>query len=217
MQYAAGRMKGASKGSITGVQINEMIKAFTSSREAVFGRAEIPEYSVQFSGKDANEIRESLSGQGRIRVEEGRVTLFNLLDNIRRQAQRLFAGAAAREGQTDFTRLASNFEIRGGKILLSGLLLESPASVVEGAGEVGFDQDLSFDLVTDVTGDLAARLGGKPDSSGKARLRVPVKVRGSMNSPQVYPDVAGMAKERALEKARGLFDSLLKKKTEPPK
>lgn len=64
-----------------------------------------------------------------------------------------------------------------------------------------------------MTGRLAARFNSKPDAAGVAHLRVPVKVRGTLESPKVYPDVAGMVKAAAVEKAKGLIGSFLKGRT----
>ncbi len=217
MRYAAGRLEGASSGSVTGVRIEEMLRSFTSTSDAMYGLAEIPEYSLRFAGKNSQEIMQSLTGNGQLRVEEGRITLFNLLDVIRRQAQRLLGGETPRPGETDFTRFRSRFDIRGGEILLSGLRLESPVSDVTGSGLVGFDHRLSFDLATEITGDLASKLGGRPDPGGVARVVVPVKVSGTVESPRVYPDISAIVRQRVTEKAKGLFESLFKKKAEEPK
>ena len=92
-------------------------------------------------------------------------------------------------------------------------MLKNAASSVSGQGRVGFDHSMEFDLITGISGSLAARLGGRPDASGQAQLRVPVKVRGTLEAAKVYPDVAGMAKAQAVERGMGLLDSFIKKRT----
>jgi uncharacterized protein involved in outer membrane biogenesis len=215
VSFNGSRFKGNSNGSIAGVQINEMLGAFTSAEDAVFGRAEIPEYRIQFTGENAQQIRDSLKGQGRITLEDGRVTLFDLLGTIQQHVGKLLTGESPAEGATDFIRFASRLQIHNRQILVPELVLENSSSQVSGQGYVGFDKVMRFDLVTNVTGDLATKLSGKLGGAGRNQLRVPVKVRGTVNSPRVYPDVGRMATEQAVEKATGLLKSLFKKKEDP--
>jgi hypothetical protein len=91
---------------------------------------------------------------------------------------------------------------------LSGVVLDSPALKLTGGGAIGFDQSLNFDLQAQVTGapaQLVNRLARR--EPGEAAM-VPVKVAGTVNSPQVRPDV----KKMATGAVEGLFKSLFKKK-----
>ena len=203
---------GESSGSITGVRIEEMLRAFTSTKESVSGLAEIPEYRLHFAGKNAAELRNSLTGAGVISLRDGKVALFDLLGTVEAKLNSMLGGDSGKPGTTDFLKLASRFEIKNGQMTFSDLALQSSSSTVSGQGYAMFDQALSFDLMTDTTGGLATRFGGKSDAAGVAHLRVPVRVRGTVESPKVYPDVTGMAKAAAVDKAKGLIDSFLKKR-----
>ena len=219
-QYSRQGIRGESRGTISGVRVEELTRVFTTAKDPVFGRAEIPEYELFFAGKNAAELRQSLRGSGSIRLEEGRVAVFDLLGTIESKVERILSGDTGKPGETDFLKMAAKFEIKDGQILFTELALQNLSSTVSGQGFATFDHALSFDLVADMTGGLASRFGGKPDSEGVARLRVPVRVRGTLDSPKVYPDIGGMAKSAAVEKARGLLDSFLKKRqgeTDRPK
>jgi len=217
MRYDGRGLHGASEGSISGVRIEELLAAFGSSKQTVSGRAEIPKYELRFAGRNAAEIRDSLEGAGEVRLEEGRIALFDLLATIQRAASRLLAAEAPAGGETRFSRLQSNVEIRRGQVVVRDILFENPVSDVKGQGRFGFDGSLDFSLAVNVTGKLADRLGGKPGAGGKPVLRVPVKVSGTTSAPKVYPDVGGVVKQRMVEKATGLLESLFKKKAEAPK
>jgi len=215
-RYDAGRLSGQSSGSISGVKIEEMLRAFTAAKDPLSGMAEMPEYRIQFAGTNAVQIRDSLSGNGRILVQDGKVALFDLMGTIEARLKSVLGGDAGKAGATDFLKLSTRFEIKNGRVILPDLVLENSSSNVTGQGYFGFDNALNFDLKTDITGGPAARLGGRPDSAGVAHLRVPVKVGGTLESPKVYPDVAGMAKATAVEKAKGLLDSFIRRRTESP-
>jgi len=212
-RFDGSRIQGQSSGSIGGVRIEELLQTFTKTKNSVSGMAEIPQYNLRFAGKDANQIRDSLAGSGNIRLQQGRVTLFDLLGSVENKIKNVMGGETTASGATDFIGFDSRFEVKNGQLFLSDILLKSASSSVSGRGRVGFDHSMEFDLVTGITGGLAARLGGRPDAAGQAQLRVPVKVRGTLEAAKVYPDVAGMAKAQAVERGMGLLDSFIKKRT----
>jgi uncharacterized protein involved in outer membrane biogenesis len=212
-RFDGSRIQGQSSGSIGGVRIEELLQAFTTTKNSVSGMAEIPKYNLLFAGKDANQIRDSLAGDGSIKLQQGRVAMFDLLGSVENKIKNVMGGETTASGATDFIGFDSRFQIRNGQLLLSDILLKNASSSVSGQGRVGFDHSLEFDLITGISGSLATRLGGRPDASGQAQLRVPVKVRGTLEAAKVYPDVAGMAKAQAVEKGMGLLDSFLKKRT----
>ena len=212
-RYDGARLAGQSRGSIIGVRIEQMLRALTATKDPVSGLAEIPQYRLQFTGKNARELRNSLVGGGEISLRDGKIALFDLLGSIEMKLKGALGGDTGKQGTTNFLKLTSRFEIANGQVTLPNVVLQNSSSSVGGQGYFKFDHALSFDLTTDVTGGLAARFNGKPDAAGVAHLRVPVKVRGTLESPRVYPDVAGMAKAAAVEKAKGLLDSFLKRRT----
>ena len=208
LSYARSRVRGASSGKISDVDINEMMSSLTSAEDKVSGKAAIPEYSLRFAGTDADQIRNSLAGTGSLTLEEGNIGAFNLLGTIQKHADKLLGGDSSEPGETEFTRLSSNVEIKGGQVHLTNIVIESPAFDVAGDGYFTFEKELHFDLQTSVEGALAASLGGRPDSAGNTTTTVPVRVRGTVDSPKVYPDVKCIA----IDKAKGLLDSLFKKR-----
>jgi uncharacterized protein involved in outer membrane biogenesis len=212
-RFDGSRTQGESRGAITGVRIEELLSAFSSSKNTLSGRADISEYSLQFSGANADQIRASLAGSGTIRLTEGRVAMFDLLGSIESKIRNVLAGGGGSAGSTDFATLDSRFDIRNNQLLLSDILLEAPAASVTGKGTVGFDHSLEFDLDAAIAGGLASKLGAKPEAKGQTGIKVPVKVRGTLESAKVYPDVAGMVKEKVVERTKGLLDSFVKKRT----
>jgi hypothetical protein len=207
VQLDGSRVQGESSGAIRGVEIGQMLAAFTEAKGKASGIAEAPEYQVKFAGQNAAEVRQSLSGQGVVTLDKGRFAVFDLLASIERRVTKVLTGEAPAEGETDFTRFRTGFRIAGGKIFLEPLALENNSSQTSGQGFLTFDQELSLDLETTVTGRLAALLGGKPDASGNVQATVPVKVRGTVRAPKVYPDLGQIVSRRA----KGLMDRLLSK------
>lgn len=218
VRYDGTRVQGESSGAIRGVEVGQMLAAFTEAKGKASGIAEIPEYELKFAGRNASEIRNSLNGQGVVTLDKGKFAVFDLLGSIERHVGKMLSGETPAAGETDFTKFRSGFQVAGGKFQLSGLALENAKSKTTGQGYLTFEQEMSLDLETLVTGQLATLLGGKPDSTGQIQAMVPVKVRGTVLSPKVYPDLGRMVRGRATEAATGLLDRLLKpKKTSEPK
>ena len=205
VSYADGHIEGRLGRSISGVEIDELVSALTTAHDKISGRVAMPQFEVRFAGSDAESLRNSLRGSGRLTLEEGNISLFNMLATHEKHANKLLGGEESGEGETEFTRLESDLEIRDQRLLVNGLVIESPAAVIRGQGSVTFDQALSFDLQTTVEGGLAATLGARPDAEGKQQATVPVKVRGTVDSPKVYPDIGRIVKD----KAKRLLDSFL--------
>ncbi|HOQ45007.1 MAG TPA: AsmA family protein [Bryobacteraceae bacterium] len=198
-------LSGSSRGSIRNVDINELAGAFTTAEGKIYGVAEIPTYSVKFSGKNADQIRDSAAGAGKLTVTKGRIAALDMLASIQRALNQSGDSAA---GETPFTTLVSDLNIGQRRLDLSGVLLDSPALRLAGRGWIGFDQSLDFDLearVTGATARLVSQVTRRPQTDEAA---IPVKVTGTVNSPHVRPDV----RKLATGAAESLFRSLLKGK-----
>ncbi|MCP5111196.1 MAG: AsmA-like C-terminal region-containing protein, partial [bacterium] len=208
--YSAPNLLASSSGSIAGVQVNELLGAFTTAEDAVYGVATIPGYSISGSGKDAEELRNALTGKGSIDVAEGRVALFDLVGTIERHAKKLLGGETAAEGETSFVRLSSKFDIGGQRINLSDVRLEGKSANVRGQGYITFDQELNLDLNAGIRGSVAKLVGGAPDGDGVPVAAIPVTIRGTVESPKVRPAIGKIAVKKAL----GLFESLFQKEEE---
>ncbi len=203
--YNGKKFLGASTGSIAGVEINQLLATFFSTSDAVFGRGEIPSYTLRFSGSNAAQIRNSLAGEGRISLGEGHIALFDLIDSINRQANKLLSPKPVAAGATNFLRFQTGFEIRNGHVIFPDPLLESAASEITGKGYVTFDKQLHFDLTAKVRGELARLLQSVSGSPGGAEVSVPLTIRGTLDDPVVRPDTARLAVGGAL----GILDRLL--------
>ena len=207
LSYGNSAVQGSSSGRIADVDINEMMSALTSATDKISGTVAVPQYNLRFAGADADQIRNSLGGSGKLTLEEGEISAFNLLGTIQKHADKLLGGDSSEPGETEFTTLSSDFEIRNQQVHLTNILLDSSASDVTGQGHFTFEKELNFDLQATVQGALAAALGGKPNSEGTTVASVPVKVRGTVDSPRVSPDIGRIVGD----KVKGVLDSIFKR------
>jgi hypothetical protein len=188
------RLRGASAGAVTQVDIEELLRCFTSVDKALFGRGEIPQYRLSFAGTGADQLRASLAAAGSVRLTEGRIAMFDLVGTIRQHIQKLLGGDEAAAGQTDFATFESRFEIRDEKLHLSDLRLASASIETTGGGHVTFARELNLDAVAVLRKDLVPTVVGK-FLPGRAGSKVPLRVRGTTDKPKVRPDLGRMMKE----------------------
>jgi uncharacterized protein involved in outer membrane biogenesis len=113
VRYDGNRFQGGTSGAISGVRIEELLNAFTTSKDKAFGRAEIPSYRLSFAGRDAVEIKNSLNGNGKVALEEGRIAMFDMVNTIQGNLNKALGGSQPAAGETDFARFASSVEIGG--------------------------------------------------------------------------------------------------------
>ncbi len=206
-------LKGYLNGSIAGVDINQLLSAFTGAKDKLLGTAQIPDLQISFAGHNADELLDSLSGRGTITMENGRIAVLDIFNSVVSRVKNVLSGETPASGETEFVHFSSHWQIGNRRLLMSEMRLESGPSSLSGEGFLTFDHTLNFDLLTNLTGAMAGPLGGKPNAAGLPTAQVPVKVSGTLEAPKIRPDVAQVAKQQVKERVSGLLDSLFKKKS----
>jgi hypothetical protein len=217
VQYDGDRVRGESHGAVSGVDINQMLSAFSDADDLLFGRLALRRYAVKFSGRNAKEIQRSLNGSGRLEVEDGKLALFDVLRTVEQKVMKAIGGEESYvEGVTSFLRLSTDFQVGGGRVTTPNLILENEQARVGGAGffELTNDViDLDYTVSSLITGALAAALGGEKNAQGEAQVAAPLRVSGNTKSPKVFLDLKAFAKQQAGGYAQRLLESLIKGKT----
>jgi hypothetical protein len=208
-QYDGTTLSGKSTGAIDGVDVNQMLNAFTDAGGVAFGNLKMPRYDIRFAGRDSEQIFNSLQGSGRIELTDGRFAMFDTLQTIEGHAQKLISGESAASGSTSFVEFGSDLAVQDQRVQTTAIVLHGDTLRIDGDGSFGFDQSLHLDLRSAVSGALAQLLGGQQDAEGVAWVVVPLRVRGSIANPSVTPDLGRLVRDEAIRRAGGLLDSLL--------
>ena len=208
-QYDGTTLSGKSTGGLDGVDVNQMLAVFTDTGGVAFGNLKMPRYDLCFAGCDSEKIFNSLQGRCRIELTDGRFEIFDTLQTIEGHAQKLISGESAASGSTSFVEFSSNLAVQDQRVQTTGIVLRGDTLRIDGDGSFGFDQSLDLDLRSAVSGALAQLLGGHQDSEGVAWVVVPLRVRRSIASPSVTPDLGRLVCNEAIRRAGGLLDSLI--------
>ena len=212
VQYVDGRIQGKSSGAVTGVDVNQMLTAFSDAKDVVFGKMQLKRYDLSFAGADSDEMKRTLRGSGRLELSDGRLAVFDVLQTIEKFVTMAWTGEQRATGFTSFVRFGTDFAIADQRIDTPNLLLENEATQLGGKGSIGFggrDLSLNYDLSSLITGILADKLGGVKNADGVAQLAVPIRVKGSTAAPVVYVDVKSLAKRQGVDQAKRLLGDLL--------
>jgi uncharacterized protein involved in outer membrane biogenesis len=201
-------VRGYSKGSLRSGEINQILSSLTEANEKVFGVLEAPSYSIQFAGRKAEQLRDSLNGSTRLSITKGRIAALDLLASIRRALESSQQETPGAEGSTPFSSFAADLQIGQRKLDLSGIVLDGPALSLTGNGSIGFDGALGFNLEAPVSGELGAMVTRLARVSPGSEAKLPVVVTGTVESPKVRPNVRALAGRGV----RGLVESFLKKR-----
>jgi hypothetical protein len=115
---------------------------------------------------------------------------------------------AAAKGATSFDSLTSDLNIVNREIHVANLALTGSALELTGNGTIGFDQAIHFDIAAKVAGGLARLVNTGPFHLPSPNATIPLTVTGTVESPQVRPQVGKLAKSAAED----LLHTFLKKR-----
>jgi uncharacterized protein involved in outer membrane biogenesis len=205
-QVRGSLITGTSTGSIQKLDIDELLTTFTSAGGKIYGALAVPSYTIKFSGRNADQVRESLDGSGKLALTEGRLAAFDFLHSIQKALEANKPDST--KGATPFSTCSAEFVIRGSKVEVSTLLLDSPLLQIVGKGTIGFDQTMKFDLNTRVTGGTARLVNKLARREQTDEAGLPVVVAGKVDAPQVRPNVGRLATGAV----RGWLDKVFNRK-----
>lgn len=177
---------------LTNVRANDILSANTSLKGVVFGLLSA-NLDIKGAGTDAATFLESLTGEGKFALTDGRLATIDVLDRLKALV------TLAREGQapqpasgqakgTAFKSLTGTVRIDDGKFITPDLDLSASDFALSGSGALGFDQTLAYQMRATIPGGLARQLLGRDvsrllaaDQSG--RVDIPFRLGGTLTSP----------------------------------
>jgi AsmA protein len=180
--------------NLTGFQANPFLRD-AMDMDRLEGKANAV-LDVQGRGASQRAIVSSLDGNGKVEFLDGAIRGINLAAMVR-NVQGAFLDKSAREQQkTDFSELTGTYTIRSGILNNQDLELKSPLLRVSGKGNVDLPKRSVNYRVEPKVASTTEGQGGRGDVSG---VMVPVIVEGPWDDLSYRPDLAGVAKEKAIQ------------------
>jgi uncharacterized protein involved in outer membrane biogenesis len=181
-----------------------MLTSFAGTPNKVYGTLAIPQFNLQFGGKDPKDLQRSLAGQGRLTITNGQFKGLSVLAAIERTL-----GGTSSTTDGPFAQFATNFGIQKEVISMNQLAVEGPNIHIDGQGTVGFNEALNFNLQSRLSGQTAESLKGLTRGFVSGDLIVPVQITGTFENPQVHPNTKALTQNITKSAIQGVLDNFL--------
>ncbi|MDA3922878.1 MAG: AsmA family protein [Salinisphaera sp.] len=198
--------------NVSGVKAGPLLKDLTQKKAMIDGQAQL-KLDLQSAGKTLGAARRALGGNGNFAFNNGAIKGFNLAQIVRDAKAHMTGQASAKTDapqQTDFTALTGSFKIDKGILSNDDLNMKSPLFRVDGQGTVDLVQNtLDYEVKAAVVNSLSGQGGaGLADLKG---LTIPIRLRGSLLSPDYRVDIKQMIKDSQSERLDQVKQTLQKK------
>jgi len=178
-------------GRFGGVDVNQFLSAASSLKNMVYGRAG-GTLNLRGRGRQFDPLVKSLAGQGQLTVTEGKITSFDLEEQIALVGK--LTGLPTGGAGTVFRQLSTAFRFANGKLLTDGLQMDLGQMAVSGTGglQLGDPVTTDYDLLAQLSRELTQRVlpGGRGFAivgnffmQGQS-LVVPLKMSGPITQPR---------------------------------
>ncbi|MCC6364407.1 MAG: AsmA family protein [Bryobacterales bacterium] len=183
------------------VDTNQLLSSTTSLKQLVYGLM-AAEADLKFAPRPGEDIARSLNGTIGLRLNDGRLTGVNILNELSRIGQ--FLGYAPKGGAiTNILLLTGTMQIRDGLASTDDLKLAFDGGSLGASGSLGLaDQSIKMKVLSVLSKQASDRFGGSRVggylttalANSKGELVIPCLVSGSMAKPMFVPDGAEFAR-----------------------
>jgi uncharacterized protein involved in outer membrane biogenesis len=219
----------ALSGNFNGVDVNQFLSATSSLKNTVYGQTS-GTLNLRGRGQQADSLLRTLAGQGRLTLADGRITSFNLVQQI--AAIGKLVGLSAGGSETRFRQFSTNYRIAGGRLVTDGLKWDLNQIVVTGRGglQLASPNNTDYDLRAQLTPALTRTVipgGNILSTAGNYFLSgqmvvVPIKMSGPLRQPRFSLD-SGVLRDNLIrvpkqpvEAVKDVLDIFKKKPKEKP-
>jgi hypothetical protein len=196
---------------LAGLNAGKAVNELTSVHDVLLGKLNT---DLNLSGKGFTweAISTTLTGQGKVQINDLKVTTLDLMPKLTAGLQTVSAltgfTVPANLAERSFDTLRSTLRIVEGKIHSDDLKLWGPDVELTGTGFLGLDKSLKFEGIAFLLGELANSFGPRAaflkDEEG--RIALPLAVQGSITRPQVALNESYLAEAAKKALTKGLLE-----------
>ncbi len=183
---------------LSGVDMAPLGKDLLNS-EMVSGTGSVS-LNLSSRGSNIGQMRRALDGDVRFAIKDGALEGLDLAYELRRAHAVLQRNEAPPRPQgsrrTPFSSVSASGVVKNAVLTTKDLNATLPIMTVDGTGTVNLLTDgIAFDLVAAFADSAAVK--SDPLLADLAGQKLPLKVGGSIEAPEVKPDFSGLAKAKA--------------------
>ncbi len=203
--------------NVENIQVNPLLQDV--AEKDILEGATYAQLSLKMAGDNADLIKKTLNGGGKLVFTDGAIKGIDLAGMVRNVKVAFgLAEKSAERPKTDFTELAAPFTIKNGLVHTPQTSLKSPLLRIIASGNADLVKET---LDMRVEPKVVGTIKGQGDTQDRSGLMVPVVVSGTFAEPKFRPDlkstvtqeIKGLLKdddpESGTEKAKGLLKGIL--------
>lgn len=201
---------------VSGVHVESLSReALTAAGGALEGTGSA---TLSLEGRaDAPSIAKALEGRASIEIRDGSIKSVGLLRQVASALEKAGGRGIGRD-ETPFETMAASFALKDGLAQTDDLRVRSADLDVDGRGAIDLAGPLRLDVRTAFSPESSALLVARTPQlkirvGDDGRLTIPMKLRGTIESPRVEIDVDKLLEEglrdQLREKKQGLLKRLL--------
>lgn len=198
---------------VSGVKAGPLLKDLTQKEAIIDGQGQL-KLDLQSAGQTVGAARRALAGNGNFAFNDGAIKGFNLAQIVRNARARMSGQAGAKTDapqKTDFTALTGSLKVNKGILRNDDLNMKSPLFRVGGQGTVNLVRNtLDYEVKAAVVNSLSGQ-GGTGLAALKG-LTVPIRLSGSLLSPDYHVDIKQMIEDSQSERLDKAKEKLKKKR-----
>jgi len=207
------------------VDTNEFLTQNSSLKNLFYGKLS-SDIDLQGSGSGFDEISKQLKGGGKVTVAKGKITSFNLSEQVALLGR--LAGLNVGQGGTEFEDLVSEMTIADGRVTTNAMHFRASGMALKVRGSLGLDRSADYQISAELPAAITKKNPNQflnlanatffQNESGNAVI--PLRMTGDIARPRLSLDTQ-MVKENlknslrqggGVTKALDTFQGLLKSK-----
>jgi uncharacterized protein involved in outer membrane biogenesis len=206
------------------VDANEFLTQNSSLKNLLYGKLS-SDIDLQGSGSGFDEISKQLKGAGKVTVAKGKITSFNLSEQVALLGR--LAGLNVGQGGTEFEDLVSELTIADGRVTTNAMHFRASGMALKVRGSLGLDRSADYQISAELPAAITKKNPNQFLSLANATFFqnengnavIPLRMTGDIARPRLSLDTQ-MVKENlknslrqgGVTKALDTFQGLLKSK-----
>lgn len=226
-------MNGSFQSVLSGLNLTRAVPASPKPQDPAVAGMLSANLRGTFSGIDADAITLSLSGDGQVSIKEGVIQNLNVLNEVlsklsiipgvSQKIQSRLSEEYLKKLQERDTRLEDvNLPVRiqGGSVFLDSISIQSDTFKINGQAQAAMAGPLHGRLFAAIDPEFSTALMRSVNelqyiADQNGQITVPIMLRGTLEKPEVIPEVQQLASRLAASKAQELISGFLNKNKQP--
>lgn len=196
-----GRIFANGNGSISNVDINNALSAFTDYEDLLRGTFQMPFFKFSFNGRNDKELLNSLISDAHIDIQDGSLYLLDEILKYEDIASQILVASGTNINLDKFNeakskrfgRMSSDIKFQSSTLYTNNIDIHTSIANIKGDGLINPKQNLNYNLVLRI--------------EGLSKV-IPIKIKGHIEKPRLEADLNRVVQDNASDILNGLLKQI---------